>query len=95
MTPILALLLAFPYQYTPPADLDYRTVNIVSEGVRIFAEVFTPKSSAGIKAYNRAKSPKKLEVIKDITHYCVYTTAREQAHKLSEAWFDQYLKGAK
>jgi dienelactone hydrolase len=57
-------------------------------------ELFDNKDH-GIKAYNRAKGPKKLEVIPGITHYGVYTTERERAHKLSQDWFDQYLKGVK
>jgi len=31
-------------------------------------------------------------IIPGITHYGIYTTAREQAVKLAIEWFDQYLK---
>ena len=69
----------------------YHMTPILALLLALKEELFDNKDH-GIKANNRAKGPKKLEVIKDITHYGVYTTAREQAHKLSEAWFDQYLK---
>ena len=49
----------------------------------------------GIKAYNRAKGPKKLVTIPGITHYGVYLAERERAHKLAQDWFDEYLKGVK
>jgi len=54
-------------------------------------ELFDNKDH-GIKAYERAKGPKKLAVISGITHYGVYLQAREQAHKLSEDWFNEHLK---
>jgi hypothetical protein len=46
----------------------------------------------GIKAHERAKGPKKLVVIPNITHYGVYREAREQAQKLAIEWFNQHLK---
>src|SRR6266478_1345258 len=59
MKPFLALLLVIlaaisaAAQPTRPAtlpdDVDWRTANIVSEGVRISAEVLSPKSAAGKK----------------------------------------------
>ena len=57
-------------------------------------ELFDNKDH-GIKAYNRAKGPKKLVTIPGITHYGVYTTERERAHTLAQDWFDEYLKGRK
>jgi len=50
----LALLLAYAAAYaqtpyTPPEDVDYRRADIWSEGTRISAEVFSPKSMAGRK----------------------------------------------
>jgi len=33
--------------------------------------------------------------IPNITHYGVYTTERDNAHKLSQDWFDEHLKGVK
>jgi dienelactone hydrolase len=33
--------------FTAPADLDYRKANVMSEGVRLTAELYSPKSAAG------------------------------------------------
>jgi len=54
-------------------------------------ELFRNEDHAKL-AYDRASQPKKYVVIPGITHYGVYTTAREQATKLAIEWFDQYLK---
>jgi dienelactone hydrolase len=56
-------------------------------------ELFDNKDH-GQKAYERARGPKKLAVIPNITHYGVYAQARPQAQKLAVEWFDQHLKGA-
>jgi dienelactone hydrolase len=48
----------------------------------------------GVKAHERAKGLKKLVTIPNITHYGIYTEAREQAQKLAIEWFDEHLKGA-
>lgn len=54
-------------------------------------ELFDNKQH-GIKAHERAKGPKKLVTIPNITHYGVYREAREQAQKLALEWFDTHLK---
>jgi hypothetical protein len=48
----------------------------------------------GILAYQRAKGPKNLVTIPDITHYGVYLVpaVRQQARDLAITWFDRYLK---
>jgi dienelactone hydrolase len=46
----------------------------------------------GIKAYERAKGPKKLVTIAGITHYGIYREARERARRLAIAWYDEHLK---
>jgi hypothetical protein len=47
----------------------------------------------GIKAFNDFNGPKKnLIVIPGITHYGIYTTARQDVLKLAITWFDTYLK---
>ena len=46
----------------------------------------------GIKAYERAKGPKKQVTIPKISHYGVYKEAREQVQKLAVEWFDAHLK---
>ncbi|MEK6324584.1 MAG: alpha/beta fold hydrolase [Acidobacteriota bacterium] len=42
--------------------------------------------------YDRAREPKKYVVLPGITHYGIYTTAREQAIKIEIEWYDQHLK---
>lgn len=54
-------------------------------------ELFDNRDHA-IKAHERAKGPKKLVTIPNITHYGVYTTERARAQKEAVAWFDQWLK---
>jgi uncharacterized protein len=54
-------------------------------------ELFHIKDHAKL-AYDRAPQPKKYVIIPGITHYGIYSTAREQAIKLAVEWFDQYLK---
>ena len=46
----------------------------------------------GIKAHERAKGPKKLVTIPNITHYGIYSEARGQSQKLAIDWFDEHLK---
>lgn len=45
-----------------------------------------------VLAHERAPQPKKYVLIPGITHYGIYTTARDQAIKLAIEWFDQHLK---
>jgi hypothetical protein len=42
--------------------------------------------------FDRVREPKKYVVIPGITHYGVYTTAREQATKLEIEWYNEHLK---
>lgn len=49
----------------------------------------------GELAFKRATEPKKRVVIPGITHYGVYSSAREQTIGLAVEWMDQYLKGGK
>jgi dienelactone hydrolase len=54
-------------------------------------ELFDNNDHAKI-GYDRMTGPKKYVVVPGITHYGIYTTAREQAIKLAIEWFDQHLK---
>ena len=54
-------------------------------------ELFDNKDHAKA-AYDRMTGPKKYVVVAGITHYGIYTTAREHAIKMAIEWFDQYLK---
>jgi dienelactone hydrolase len=53
-------------------------------------ELFDNKEH-GVRAYERARGPKKLVVIPKITHYGVYREARAQAQKLAVEWFQTHL----
>ena len=48
----------------------------------------------GELAFARAAEPRKRVVIPAITHYGIYTTAREQSIDLAIDWMNQHLKGA-
>lgn len=52
---------------------------------------------SGALVYERVKNmvPSKCEMIPDITHYGVYTSARERATDMAIGWFAEYLRGAK
>jgi dienelactone hydrolase len=54
-------------------------------------ELFDNKDH-GIKAHQRAKGPKNLVTVPNITHYGIYSQARQQAQKLAVEWFDKHLK---
>ena len=56
------------------------------------SEAYFDNKDHGIKAYERARGPKKLVTIPGITHYGIYGTARPQAQKLAIEWFDTHLK---
>jgi alpha-beta hydrolase superfamily lysophospholipase len=55
-------------------------------------ELFDNKDHA-IKAWERARGPKKLVTIPNLTHYGIYKEGREQAQRLAIEWFDAHLKG--
>ena len=54
-------------------------------------ELFDNKDH-GILAHERAKGPKKIVTIEEITHYGIYREARDRAEKLAVEWFDEHLK---
>ena len=55
-------------------------------------ELFDNRLNA-IKAFNDFNGPRKnLITVPGITHYGIYTTARQDALKFALAWFDTYLK---
>ena len=64
--------------FVPPDDIRFRTANIMSEGTRMAAEVFSLKSSDG----------KKLPTI------LMAHEERERAQNLAIEWFDEHLKTA-
>ncbi len=54
-------------------------------------ELFDNQDHA-VKAHERARGPKKLVTIPGITHYGIYSEARERATQLAIEWFDEHLK---
>ena len=56
-------------------------------------EEYFDNKDHGLKAFERAKGPKKLVTIPGITHYGIYGKARPQAQKLAIEWYDEQLKG--
>ena len=85
--PILARFIG----YTPIEDIE-RAPNCAMQFVVAGKEELVNNRENGIKAYERARGPKNLVTIPNITHYGIYTEARERAQKLAIEWFDQHLK---
>src|SRR5260370_41771936 len=79
----------FPVEYVD------RAPNVAMQFVVAEKEELMDNKGNGILAYQRAKGPKNLVTIPEITHYGVYMqpSARQQARDLAIAWFDRYLKG--
>ena len=78
-------------RYAPVEDADKRTDCAMLFIVAEKEELFDNKDHAKL-AHERARGPKKYVVLPGITHYGIYTTAREQAIKLALEWYDQHLK---
>jgi hypothetical protein len=57
-------------------------------------ELFDNKDHA-VKAYERARGPRKLVTLPNISHYGIYKEGRQQAQRLAVEWFDAHLKGAR
>jgi dienelactone hydrolase len=78
--------------YAPVEEVDKAThcamLFVVAE-----KEELLDNKEHGIKAYDKAKGPKKLVTIPRITHYGIYGEARGQAQKLALEWYDAHLKG--
>jgi dienelactone hydrolase len=79
----------FPVEYVD------RLPNVAMQFVVAEKEELMDNKDNGILAYQRAKGPKNLVNIPEITHYGVYMVpaARQQARDLAITWFDRYLKG--
>jgi uncharacterized protein len=78
--------------YAPVDDIEKATACAMLFILAEKEEYFDNKDH-GLKAYERAKGPKKLVTIPGITHYGIYGVARPQAQKLAVEWFDEQLKG--
>jgi dienelactone hydrolase len=79
-------------QYAPVEDVDKAT-NCAMLFILAEKEELFDNKDHGVKAHERAKGPKKLITIPNITHYGIYQEARPQAQKLAIEWYDAYLKG--
>jgi len=77
--------------YAPVEDAD-KAPNCAMLFIIAGKEELFDNRGHGIKAHERARGPKKLVTIPEITHYGIYKEAREQAQKEALAWFDEHLK---
>ena len=80
--------------YAPVDDVE-KAPNCAMLFVLAEKEEYFDNKDHAIKAFERAKGPKKLVTIPGITHYGIYLQARPQAQKLAIEWFDTHLKGQK
>ena len=78
-----------------PVDYIDHAPNVAMQFVVAEKEELMDNKDNGVLAYQRAKGPKNLVTIPEITHYGVYMVppARQKARDLAIAWFDRYLKG--
>jgi dienelactone hydrolase len=78
-------------QYAPVEDVARASQCAMLFIIAEKEELFDNRDHA-LKSYERAKGPKKLITVPNITHYGVYTTERANVQKLAVEWFDQWLK---
>jgi dienelactone hydrolase len=78
--------------YAPVDDVD-RAPGCAMLFILAEKEEYFANKDHGIKAYERAKGPKKLITIPGITHYGIYRQARPQAQRLAAEWYELHLKG--
>lgn len=81
-------------RYSPVADMPLlkgcATLVIDAEKEELF-----DLREHGELAFARAPEPKKRVVMPGITHYGIYSSAREQATDLALEWFDRHLKNTR
>jgi dienelactone hydrolase len=75
-----------------PVDDVARAANCAMLFILSESEEYFDNKDHGIKAFERARGPKKIVTIPGIAHYGIYGTARPQAQKLAIEWFDTHLK---
>lgn len=78
--------------YAPIEDVD-KAEHCAMQFVLAEKEELFDNRDHGIRAYYRARGPKRLVIVPAITHYGIYFEARRQAQELAVAWFDTHLKG--
>ncbi|HLW55024.1 MAG TPA: alpha/beta fold hydrolase [Candidatus Angelobacter sp.] len=79
----------FPVEYVDHAP------KVAMQFVVAEKEELMDNKDNGVLAYQRARGPKNLVTIPEITHYGVYMVpdVRKKVRDLAIAWFDKYLKG--
>jgi dienelactone hydrolase len=78
--------------YAPVDEMD-RAAHCAMLFILAEKEELLNNKDNGIKAYERARDPKKLVTIPGISHYGIYKEARGQVQKLALEWYDAHLKG--
>ena len=77
--------------YAPVEDV-VRASNCAMMFILAENEELFDNDEHGVLAHKRAKGPKKIVTIEEITHYGIYGVARERAEKLAVEWFNEHLK---
>src|SRR5262249_30508067 len=77
--------------YAPVEDVD-KAPECAMLFILAEKEEYFDNKDHGIRAYERARGPKKLVTIPGITHYGIYGPARPRAQRLAIEWFDEHLK---
>jgi pimeloyl-ACP methyl ester carboxylesterase len=78
--------------YAPVDDIEKAT-KCATLFILAEKEEYFDNKDHGLKAFERAKGPKKLVTVPGIKHYGIYNEGRPQAQKEALAWFDEHLKG--
>lgn len=77
--------------YSPVDDIR-KIDNIPIQFVLAENEELFDNREHGILAHDRYQGPKRLIIVPGITHYGIYTEARQHSIDLALEWFDRYLK---
>ncbi len=77
--------------YAPVDDVE-KAVGCAILFILAEKEEYFNNKDHGVKAFERARGPKKLVTIPGISHYGIYREARRQAQSLAIAWYDEHLK---
>jgi uncharacterized protein len=90
-TPFVSRMVKYrPVEFANQLKVPFLIIDAAKE------ELFDIKMHGGL-VYERVKSkvPAKYEIIPNITHYGIYTTARKEATDMAIDWFAKHLKGAR
>jgi len=90
-TPFVSRMVKYrPVEFANQLKVPFLIIDAAKE------ELFDIKMHGGL-VYERVKNkvPAKYEIIPNITHYGIYTTARKEATDMAIDWFTKHLKGAR